>query len=270
MNFRQLIQVIKDNRFFFITYNLLLLIGLYPLLTRDKLTVFLFINKHHHPFLDKFFYYITYLGDGITYGLLLITLWLLKVSFKKLLIGAASFVGMSIIVQSLKRIIFSHYHRPIKLVDDLSQLHIVDGVDIVHYLSFPSGHAGTIFVAACFLSLIGICKSDKSMQLVAGEDVTELIEDVGGNISYGSNSVVVAALFLTLIKIRKSTLYSLFLLVVAALVAYSRVYLCQHFYTDVYVGALIGGWITFLMYAFLIDKPMPSWLANRFFPKFKL
>jgi len=218
MIFRPLIQAVKDNRTFFITYNLLLLIGLYPLLVWDKLTVFLFINKHHHHFLDKFFYYITYLGDGITYGLLLLILWLLKVPFKKLFIGATSFVGMSIIIQSLKRIIFSHYHRPIKLVDDPSQLHIVDGVDIVHYLSFPSGHAGTIFVAVCLLNLI---------------------------------------------LPNRNGLYSIFLLCLAALVAYSRVYLCQHFYTDIYVGGLIGGWTTFLTYAFFIDSPISDWLASK-------
>jgi membrane-associated phospholipid phosphatase len=216
---KPLIQAIKTNKFFFITYNLLLLIGLYPLLTWDKLTVFLFINKYHHPFFDKLFYYITYLGDGITYGLLLLILWLLKVPPRKLLVGAASFVDMSIIVQSLKRIIFSHYHRPIKFVEDPTQLHIVDGIDVLHHLSFPSGHAGTIFVAVCLVHLI--------------------------------------------LPIN-NRLYSICLLCIAALVAYSRVYLCQHFYTDIYIGALIGGWTTFLVYSFFVERSMPNWLANRF------
>ena len=261
---RRLFQVIKANRTFFIAYNLLLLIGLYPLLTWDKLTVFLFINKHHHPFLDKFFYYITHLGNGIAYGLLIIGLIFLKVPYKKLLIGIASFCAMSVIVQFLKRVIFYHDLRPIKfieLAEEAVHLHLVDNVEVLTHLSFPSVHAATIFAAACFLCLISTRKSKEVISLVSGEDVTELIRDTEFH-SNPVNTVAFTTLLLSSITINRSSLYSLFLLLIAVLVAYSRVYLCQHFYTDVYIGALIGGWTTFFVYAFWIDRTIPGWLAK--------
>lgn len=221
MIFNRLIETIRANKIFFIAYNLLLLIGLYPLLTWDKLTIFLTVNKHHHPLLDQFFFYFTHLGNGIAYGLLVIVLFLLKVPYRKLLIGVVSFGAMSVIVQVLKRFFFSHHVRPIKfieLAEEAVHLHLVDNVDVLTHLSFPSGHAATIFTAVCFLHLI--------------------------------NSP-------------KRGLYTGLLLLIAILVAYSRVYLCQHFYTDIYVGAVIGGWTPLLVYAFLIDWTMPAWLANR-------
>ena len=217
----RLTTIIKANQTFFIAYNLLLLIGLYPLLAWDKLTIFLFINKHHHPFLDPFFFYVTHLGSGITYGLLILCLLLFKVPYRKILIGVASFGVMSVIVQVLKRLIFSHHVRPIKfieLAEEVVHLHLVDNVEVLTHLSFPSGHAGTIFTAACLLNLI---------------------------------------------TAHKSNLYTLTLLLIAILVSYSRIYLCQHFYTDVYAGMLIGGWTTFFVYALLIDRPIPSWLTNK-------
>lgn len=251
---RRLIQTIKENKTFFITYNLLLLIGLYPLLAWDKLTIFLFINKHHHPLLDKFFFYITHLGSGITYGLLIILLFFLKVPYRKLLIGIISFGAMSVIVQLFKRVIFAHHLRPIKfieLAEEVVHLHLVDNVDVLTHLSFPSGHAGTIFTAVCFLSLISIRKPKGNMKLVSSENITGLI---------GDTELPSGQLLLSSIKFDKTILLNLCLLLIAVVVAYSRVYLCQHFYEDIYAGALIGGWTTFFIYAFLIDRPIPSWL----------
>lgn len=187
----------------------------------DKVQIFLTINKHHHPLVDQFFFYGTHLGSGITYMLMLAILFFLKTPPRKLLIGLTSFGVMSVIIQFLKRIVFPHHFRPVKVIElaqEAVQLHIVDNVDVLTHLSFPSGHAGTIFTAACFLSLISM---------------------------------------------RERSWYSLSLLFIATLVAYSRIYLCQHFYTDVYAGALIGGWTTLIVYIVLIDFPMPSWLTSR-------
>lgn len=50
----------------------------------------------------------------------------------------------------------------------------------------------------------------------------------------------------------------------AWVVAYSRMYLCQHFYTDVYVGALIGVLATYISYH--LSRRLPySWLDRPIF-----
>lgn len=223
MRLTKLAAIVQDNKAFFIGYTALLLLGLFPLLAWDKVDLLLMINGQHHPALDLLCYYVTNLGSGITYTLLLITLFFLRVANRKLLIGASSFVVMSAIVQFLKRIVFSDQLRPTALIPELIQLHLVDHIAILSQLSFPSGHAATSFTAACFLNLIAPTKY---------------------------------------------TWYSILLLLIATIVAYSRVYLCQHFYADVYVGALLGGWITVFVYAWLIDWYVPSWLEHRLPVKF--
>lgn len=48
-------------------------------------------------------------------------------------------------------------------------------------------------------------------------------------------------------------------IVFAILIGYSRVYLCQHFYEDVFVGSLIGGIGSLLIYSFFENKKFGNW-----------
>lgn len=218
MKLTTLINLVHKNQVFFGLYLLLLLLGSYPLLAWDKINFLLLINSYSHPFFDYFFYYITHLGSGITYILMLLILVLLQVANRKIFIGGTSFVVLSVIVQGLKRIIFADQLRPLQLVPDPSALHLVDHVKVLSELSFPSGHAATIFAGVCLLHLL---------------------------------------------LPTKNRLYSIFLLGIALAVAYSRMYLCQHFYKDVYVGTCIGGVVTPLVYASLINWQVPDWLTQR-------
>ena len=197
----------KANKLLLTSLFILFLIGLYPLYAFDKVPLLLMLNKWHHPILDDFFLYITWLGDGITYGLLLIILALRGYTIRKLLIGGISFCLMSVVVQSMKRIFFVDCLRPLALISP-NLLHVPDGVICHKTLSFPSGHVGTTFTAICFLYLI-------------------------------------------LPKKRK--IYNSLLLIAALLIAYSRLYLCQHFYTDVYIGAWIGAITPLFVYRALIN-----------------
>ncbi len=67
------------------------------------------------------------------------------------------------------------------------------------------------------------------------------------------------SIFLTLALITKNHVLKLFCFVIAVLVAYSRVYLSQHFFVDIAAGTVIG--VVFIVLAFYyferIDK---KWL----------
>jgi len=47
--------------------------------------------------------------------------------------------------------------------------------------------------------------------------------------------------------------------VFAVLIGYSRVYLCQHFYEDIFVGSLIGAIGSLLIYSYFENKTFGNW-----------
>ncbi|MEL6412550.1 MAG: phosphatase PAP2 family protein [Bacteroidota bacterium] len=208
---------IKDNKAFFALHTLLLLLGSYPLFVYNKVELALQLNSYHHPWADAFFALVTHLGSSKAYILFLLTLVVLRQSNRILLLGGSSFVAMSLLVQSLKRIPIIEQLRPIKLIPADVAVHLVKGVVPQTIMSFPSGHAGTIFTAVCVIHFL----------------------------------------------IPKKPLWcTLVLLLVASIVAYSRVYLLHHFYRDVYVGALIGVWSTTAVYTLLKHWQGPAWLRQ--------
>ena len=75
-----------------------------------------------------------------------------------------------------------------------------------------------------------------------------------------AGSIFTAVWILHLVVPTKPWWRSLLLCLVACAVAYSRVYLCQHFYRDIYAGALIGTCTTVLVYAFLKHWQGAAWL----------
>lgn len=83
----------------------------------------------------------------------------------------------------------------------------------------------------------------------------------GGRYSYfsghASNSFAMATIFITLFAKRFKSMYALF--VVAALVAYSRIYIGVHYPLDVISGALFGafgGWLFAKIYLRFIPNPI--------------
>ncbi len=73
----------------------------------------------------------------------------------------------------------------------------------------------------------------------------------------GHTTFVFAGMCYLSILVKKNWMQVIFF-VLAILCAFSRVYLCQHFYIDIYVGALLGTMITCLMMFFLKEKWMQS------------
>ena len=80
-------------------------------------------------------------------------------------------------------------------------------------------------------------------------------EDCGGLYSFfsahASNSFVIATIFILFMN-RKKEYY--LLLVWAALVAYSRVYLGVHYPSDIIIGSFIGITVSYLFYTVIFDR----------------
>ena len=68
-------------------YTLFLFLGSLLLLIFEKGEIFLWINQHHHPVLDQFFKYITYLGDGILFPLLIIIFLFVRLAYTLIVVG---------------------------------------------------------------------------------------------------------------------------------------------------------------------------------------
>ena len=199
-------NLIIDNKIFYFSIFLLLILAIVPIFSFSKVELFLQLNKYHTPFLDVFFSFITRLGNGAIFIFLIIALIFFK-NFKfHFFVSATSCVLLSLTIQFMKRFIFTDSYRPYKLITKNVSIHWVEGINLHSNYSFPSGHSATIF------------------------------------------------LLITLIVIFSkgiSNFYSIPLIIFATIIAYSRLYIGQHFYNDIYVGALIGvliGTLSYLIY----------------------
>jgi len=186
--------------------TLLLLVLTAPLLFFPKENFTLWLNQLNTPFLDTFFFYITYLGDGLVFipvfMVLLFRSYVLSAFFAFFVAFEALFVQLV-----LKKGIFAGLLRPSAYMDHFDSLHQVAGVDLYALHTFPSGHTQSVFLMAFFLAL----------------------------------------------AFRKGPWLNLLLIGLAALTGLSRVYILQHFFVDIWFGALIGFGIP-LITIYLLQK----------------
>jgi membrane-associated phospholipid phosphatase len=143
---------VQQNRYFYAPFLLWLIIGgaLLSLFTKDDL--FLAVNGAHNPVVDVLSTGITYLGDGITFGLMLLVLLILR-KWKLFLMAAGILLMVTLIVQGIKHAV--NEPRPIVYFGEEQKVcHIVQWVKVHGGLSFPSGHTSTAFAMFCFLALV--------------------------------------------------------------------------------------------------------------------
>ncbi|MCH7415083.1 hypothetical protein MM213_16395 [Belliella sp. R4-6] len=118
-------------------------------LNHSNKAFFLLVNSLHHPILDTFFKNITHLGDG-----LILLVFLPIIFFKKSAYGLTLSLGALIhflFILLTKKCLFRGAPRPMLVFENLS-LHLVEGVKIAHYNTFPSGHTATAFLIAAILA----------------------------------------------------------------------------------------------------------------------
>lgn len=141
----------KANPFF--QAHLVFLILCAPLVFLPKGSFELWLNELHTPWLDVFFRYITYLGDGVTSALLVVIL--LTFNYYKTIVYTTAILFDTFVIQVLgKRLFFPHLVRPKNFYGEEIVLNFVEGVKTHGHHTFPSGHTGSAFVWLGFLALI--------------------------------------------------------------------------------------------------------------------
>lgn len=187
-----------------------------------KTELHLLLNAHHTSFQDTFFKYYSVLAEWPLYVLALLPL-LWKKTKMTIFFAMCELTGGAIL-QILKHII-SH-DRPVSVFEQYQDmtLPLVQGVTMYHSNSFPSGHASTFFMfCTCLVIILAYHYSKRDKP-----------HDTRARILFNISLLLLLAL--------------------AVIGAYSRVYLSQHFLSDVCVGSLIGFTTPFLMFYFCRSK----------------
>ncbi len=146
---------LKNNLLVLLLYILLAGTSLFVILNYDKTEVHIFINQFvGNAFVNLFFYYLTYIGDGrvAAFILLLIVIYNMRTGIT----AVFSFLTATIISTALKYLFFDDENRPFFIFSYFNKypLKIVDGVDMHIHNSFPSGHATQAFAILLCLAFV--------------------------------------------------------------------------------------------------------------------
>lgn len=132
-------------------YIIFSLICLYFLNSFAKNDLHLYINQFINPTTGIFFKYITHLGDGILFGVLVVLYFI--IDKKKVVYIAICGILTLLVTHTLKKIIFRGVPRPVEVFGN-ENLQLIEGVKMAHWNSFPSGHTIAAFAIATLLILL--------------------------------------------------------------------------------------------------------------------
>jgi len=203
-------ETIKKNASFFICFIVFIILGGLLLVFFTKSELHLIFNEWHSQLGDIIFPLLTHIGDGLTFGAIVL-FFLLYRSYYVALMALSSFLLSSLLAQFLKKAIFYDIERPKNFFaqnfPNENVLNFVEGVKVYGSHSFPSGHTTTAFAIFCLLVL------------------------------------------LTSTKTKSTSIWAIVAFFGACLISFTRIYLQQHFFIDVYVGSIIGIVVSTLVYA---------------------
>ena len=136
----------KIISYYWLLWIFLFFLGVLFLVIFKNINFSIIVNASHNNFSDQFFKYITFFGDGrFVFLIALIFLFANKKNGASILI---SLIINTILIQVLKRVIFSNQFRPSfyfkNLIEDGSW-NIIEGVELYEKFSFPSGHTASVF-----------------------------------------------------------------------------------------------------------------------------
>lgn len=222
----------------FLTLCLMLIVALgICLLYIPKAELHLFLCDRHTPILDTFYKYYTQIGEWVPY-IVCIALLFYKAGWAAFTLSGTLLSGL--VTQILKHIV--NAPRPLTYFStncpDI-QLPLVEGVTMSRFYSFPSGHTTTFFALFFALCIIGTNVLYKHINRFANLHTYKF-----------TNCFWQAACFFF-----------------AALGGYSRIYLSQHFASDVLGGLCVGLLITGLLYIVFYHLQYQNWFNRHFFAK---
>ncbi len=149
-------EIASENKLFLLPYFIVVFTISIILLIYQKTDIHIFINQFHNSFFNIFFKYLTHLGDGIF--AVIVIVFLLFIKYRWAIISLISSLSLMIVIQFLKRIIFTESYRPVKIFryfyEGTYKLYIIPGTDPGINNSFPSGHSATAFAIFFLFALI--------------------------------------------------------------------------------------------------------------------
>lgn len=141
----------QEIRAYFITYSVILLICSVTYLSQEHGEAVLWLNANRNQVADFIMKYLTHLGDGIFFGIVVlgILIWKWRVGLVYLT-GALVTLAMS---SFLKRVVFPGTPRPKKYFEGIQALNFIEGVEVHGKFSFPSGHTMSVFAMVTLFAL---------------------------------------------------------------------------------------------------------------------
>jgi len=141
---------IVENPYYFYTYGILLIIGLYFLLTINKGDFVIYFNDWRGSNWDYVFKFFSSLGEGEYFGIFLLILALFRLKY--LISGVSIYLVSGAVSQILKNIF--QIPRPKVFFEGTELVTYVKNYELFSWNSFPSGHSTSGFAIFLFLALI--------------------------------------------------------------------------------------------------------------------
>ncbi|MCR8558273.1 phosphatase PAP2 family protein [Mucilaginibacter sp. BJC16-A38] len=144
-------DVLKQIRLFFIPYLVFLVACLVVKFLFTKEEIYFAVNGIYSTFGDFIAPFVTDLGNGWT--IIALSAILVLFNYRVAFLMATSYALTSLTAQLVKNIV--HAPRPTLLFKArLSQIHVVKGVYLLQFDSFPSGHTVTAFSAGVLITYL--------------------------------------------------------------------------------------------------------------------
>lgn len=150
-------QFWKTYAWYLLPYILWLFIAGAVILNTNKFDFFVFLKQFHSSWADVFFKLSSFFAEWIGWVVVIIIASLVKIRFA--IASLLALVLSGVTTQLLKNFVFNSHLRPSAYLSDLKGIHLVEGVDLHYFNSFPSGHTTSAFAICTLLTLILAKKS---------------------------------------------------------------------------------------------------------------